>query len=130
MTNPNYESPYDIIETIKTEYRKGLKEKLVGIYLHGSLAMGCFHPNISDIDFLVIVNERLRDEGEGETFSEGMMAGFRNGLLVAMIFGFTVYIIKYRKVMNDDKQLRLAYNKENDERRQQMPYFNYLLVRL
>lgn len=62
----------------------------------------------------------LTNEGEGETFSEGMMAGFRNGLLVAMIFGFTVYIIKYRRVMNDDKQLRFAYNRENDERRQQI----------
>jgi len=62
----------------------------------------------------------LTNEGEGETFGEGMMAGFRNGLLVAMIFGFTSYIIKYRKVMNDEKQLRLAYNRENDERRQQI----------
>ena len=62
----------------------------------------------------------LTNEGEGETFGEGMMAGFRNGLLVAMIFGFTIYIIKYRKVMNDEKQLRLAYNRENDERRQQI----------
>jgi len=62
----------------------------------------------------------LTNEGEGETFSEGMMAGFRNGLLVAMIFLFTVYIIRYRNVMNDDKQLRLAYNKENDERRQKI----------
>src|SRR6056297_2575587 len=62
----------------------------------------------------------MTNEGEGETFSEGMMAGFRNGLLVAMIFGFTVSVIKYRKVMNDDKQLRLAYNQENDERRKQI----------
>jgi len=62
----------------------------------------------------------LTNEGEGETFGEGMMAGFRNGLLVAMIFGFTIYIIKYRKVMNDEKQLRLAYNRENDERRQKI----------
>lgn len=75
---------------------------------------------IAAVIILVFSSVILTNEGEGETFSEGMMAGFRNGLLVAMIFGFTVYIIKYRKVMNDDKQLRLAYNRENDERRQQI----------
>ena len=69
---------------------------------------------------LVFSSVILTHEGEGETFSEGMMAGFQNGLLVAMIFLFTVYIIRYRKVMNNEKQLRLAYNRENDERRQQI----------
>ena len=29
-------------------------EKLTGIYLHGSLAMGCFHPEKSDIDLIVV----------------------------------------------------------------------------
>src|SRR3954462_12093068 len=32
-------------------------EQLVGIYLHGSLAMGCFNPNHSDLDLLVITAE-------------------------------------------------------------------------
>lgn len=31
---------------------------LVGVYLHGSAAMGCFHPARSDLDYLVV----LRDE--------------------------------------------------------------------
>ena len=30
-------------------------ENLTGVYLHGSLAMGCFQPEKSDIDFLVVL---------------------------------------------------------------------------
>lgn len=37
-------------------------ESLTGIYLHGSLAMGCFHPDKSDIDLIVIVEEDVSDE--------------------------------------------------------------------
>ena len=36
--------------------------KLTGIYLHGSLAMGCFHPDKSDIDLIVIVEEDISDK--------------------------------------------------------------------
>ncbi|CAM3719478.1 aminoglycoside adenylyltransferase domain-containing protein [Marinicrinis lubricantis] len=37
-------------------------DRLEGIYLHGSLAMNCFNPSGSDIDFIVIVNDRLTQE--------------------------------------------------------------------
>ena len=38
-------------------------ENLVGIYLHGSLAMESFNPVSSDVDLLVVVRDRLsRDE--------------------------------------------------------------------
>jgi len=36
-----------------------LKDKLVGIYLHGSLVMDCFNPEKSDIDVLVVINVEL-----------------------------------------------------------------------
>lgn len=39
-----------------------LSNNLVGIYLHGSLAMNCFNPDISDIDFLVVINKKLKKE--------------------------------------------------------------------
>jgi streptomycin 3"-adenylyltransferase len=32
---------------------------LTGIYLHGSLAYGCFNPTQSDIDLLVFTKERM-----------------------------------------------------------------------
>ncbi|MBE2236586.1 MAG: DUF4111 domain-containing protein [Caldilineaceae bacterium] len=34
-------------------------ENLLGLYLHGSLAMGCFHPGASDIDLVGITQEPL-----------------------------------------------------------------------
>src|SRR2546428_13430063 len=36
-----------------------LAEHLIGIYLHGSLAMGCFNPHHSDLDLLVITTTRM-----------------------------------------------------------------------
>lgn len=39
-----------------------LSGNLVGVYLHGSLAMGCFNPNKSDID-LIVVTEREPEAG-------------------------------------------------------------------
>jgi streptomycin 3"-adenylyltransferase len=36
-----------------------LADNLVGVYLHGSLAMGCFNPQSSDIDLLVAIQHSL-----------------------------------------------------------------------
>lgn len=45
------------------EFIKGvhkiLGERLIGIYLHGSLAMGCFNPASSDVDLLVATWEPM-----------------------------------------------------------------------
>ena len=41
--------------------REILKENLVGVYLHGSAAMGCFNPEKSDIDLIVVVEEPVPD---------------------------------------------------------------------
>ena len=38
-----------------------LGDNLVGVYLHGSLVMGCFNPQKSDIDLIVVVDEPLSD---------------------------------------------------------------------
>ena len=38
------------------------KDELCGIYLHGSAVMGCFNPQKSDVDLLVIVYNTLSDE--------------------------------------------------------------------
>ena len=35
---------------------------LVGIYLHGSLAMGCFNPAASDIDIIAVIDGSITDE--------------------------------------------------------------------
>jgi len=62
MRNLNPKNPYQILKQIKNEYKSILQDNLIGIYLHGSLAMGCFHPDISDIDFLVVVEKPLIKE--------------------------------------------------------------------
>lgn len=33
------------------------QDNLIGVYLHGSLAMGCFHPRQSDLDLLVLIQQ-------------------------------------------------------------------------
>jgi predicted nucleotidyltransferase len=43
-------------------FKEEMGNNLVGIYLHGSLAMGCFHPTKSDIDFLVVAEKELTAE--------------------------------------------------------------------
>jgi len=50
--------PYQVLNRIAGRYSDILKDNLVGIYLHGSLAMGCYTER-SDIDCLVVVNEPL-----------------------------------------------------------------------
>ena len=37
-------------------------EKLAGVYLHGSIAMGCFNPEKSDIDLMFVIENELTDE--------------------------------------------------------------------
>ncbi|MEG0775396.1 aminoglycoside adenylyltransferase domain-containing protein [Clostridium sp.] len=50
-----------ILNVISTKYKEILESNLVGIYVHGSIAFNCFNWNKSDIDFLVVVNEKLSE---------------------------------------------------------------------
>jgi predicted nucleotidyltransferase len=47
------------IETLIAEIQRILEGALTGIYLHGSLAMGCFNPARSDLDVLVVTKRPL-----------------------------------------------------------------------
>ncbi len=38
-----------------------LRDNLVGVYLHGSLVMGCFNPQKSDIDLIIVVDKPISD---------------------------------------------------------------------
>ena len=49
----------ELLQKIKTSYQAILSSKLTGIYVHGSIAFGCFRWDISDMDFLVVVNQPL-----------------------------------------------------------------------
>ncbi|MBQ2976591.1 MAG: DUF4111 domain-containing protein [Clostridia bacterium] len=48
-----------LMQIIKDRYALLLHDNLVGIYLHGSLAAGCFQWDVSDIDFLVVVRKSI-----------------------------------------------------------------------
>jgi predicted nucleotidyltransferase len=50
------------INNLLATFRQLLDENLIGIYLHGSLAMGCFNPTRSDLDLLVIMQHGMTVE--------------------------------------------------------------------
>lgn len=52
----------ELLEKIKNEYSEILKDNLVGIYLHGSIVFGYFNPEKSDVDFIVVIKNRLNYE--------------------------------------------------------------------
>ena len=52
----------EITETFTKQSRQILDDRLVGIYLHGSAVMGCFSPDKSDVDLLVVVNSTVPDD--------------------------------------------------------------------
>ena len=41
-----------------------LRENLVGIYLHGSIALNAFRWNVSDVDFLLVVQSESSDDAK------------------------------------------------------------------
>ncbi len=51
----------DITSAFAAAARSILSGNLVGVYLHGSAAMGCYNPAVSDLDFIVVVRELLSD---------------------------------------------------------------------
>lgn len=51
-----------ITEVFVRQCKEILGENLVGVYLHGSAAMGCFNETKSDIDLLVVVDQELTDD--------------------------------------------------------------------
>ncbi len=51
----------NLLDEIVDKSKKILKEDLTGIYLHGSLVMGCFNPDKSDIDLIIVINNSITD---------------------------------------------------------------------
>jgi len=47
----------EFVLTLQGEIKEVCNRNIIGIYLHGSLAMGGFNPNKSDIDILVVTKE-------------------------------------------------------------------------
>ncbi|MDP2860969.1 MAG: DUF4111 domain-containing protein [bacterium] len=48
-----------LLDDIADKIEKLLGDNFVGLYVHGSIAMNCFNPLISDIDFLIVIREKI-----------------------------------------------------------------------
>lgn len=57
-----YSGYQNLLDSLIRQSREILGEQLLGIYLHGSAAMGCFHAARSDIDLLTVVERCLSSQ--------------------------------------------------------------------
>ncbi len=51
----------DLLQRFTDQSKEILSDNLVGVYLHGSAVMGCFNPQKSDIDLIIVVKKTLSD---------------------------------------------------------------------
>jgi streptomycin 3"-adenylyltransferase len=58
------------VSRVVSALRSRLEKDLAGIYLHGSLAMGCFNPSVSDVDLLVVIQTGLSVEAQKSIMEE------------------------------------------------------------
>ena len=65
--------PTQIIDGFVSESERIIADNLVGIYLHGSAVMGCYNPEKSDLDFIVVVKETMTDDVK-QTFMDMVVA--------------------------------------------------------
>ena len=56
----------ELLKRFTNESKRIIGDDLAGIYLHGSLAMGCFNPDRSDIDLIVVTYGPLSFEVKRE----------------------------------------------------------------
>ena len=49
----------DVTKQIDEWLRDILKDNYVGVYFHGSLRLGSFNPNKSDLDFIIVIKEKI-----------------------------------------------------------------------
>jgi hypothetical protein len=61
-----YPTPYvdvnELVDVLKCEVAGILRDRYIGMYIHGSLAIGDFDPHRSDIDFVVVTDDELSSE--------------------------------------------------------------------
>ena len=55
-------SVQDVLDHFVAISQKIIGHRLTGVYLHGSMAMGCFHADKSDIDLIVIIEDDLTNQ--------------------------------------------------------------------
>ena len=53
-------------ERLAERLKAALGDDLVGVYLHGSMALGGFNPQLSDLDVLAVTRRRTSDDEKRE----------------------------------------------------------------
>lgn len=65
MNRYRYPTPYDDVNIVLRHFEERIRtildSQFLGMYLYGSLALGDFDPPTSDIDFIVVTEERIAD---------------------------------------------------------------------
>ena len=52
----------NILDKIVDKSKQIFGAELTGVYLHGSMALGCFQPDKSDIDFIIVIKDNITDK--------------------------------------------------------------------
>ena len=78
-----------VLEEHLSLLQSNLGDKLIGVYVHGSAAMGGFTPHQSDLDYLAIVSSPLAPD-ERKRLSEGFLglhgtSGFSKGVEMSIV---------------------------------------------
>ncbi len=66
------QSIHNLLHELTEATKDALGDNLVGIYLHGSLAMGCFNPYKSGLDLIVVVKHNMSVENR-QLFAQMML---------------------------------------------------------
>ncbi len=105
---PVLEQQVDILKRV-------LKEKLTGVYVHGSAVMGGFNPRHSDLDYLVLIAAPLTPEEREQLSSELLLiygtSGFKKGVEMSVVVDKFAgkdfrYPTPYEFHMGTEEQLR------------------------
>ena len=105
--------PSEILSIIGNEYHTILGNNLCGIYIHGSLAFGCFNWSKSDIDFLVVVYNPL-----SQTQKEALIRSLLRLNPVAPPKGFEMSVVLYHdcRAFHYPTPFQLHFSKAHIER--------------
>ncbi|MBM7578538.1 streptomycin 3'-adenylyltransferase [Jeotgalibacillus terrae] len=86
MNQPNRSVIDPFLSTLQNKISHILQNNLTGIYIHGSLAMGGFNPNHSDIDLLVVTEEPISVETKRELAGFFLMQSNRSAYPIEVSF--------------------------------------------
>ncbi len=110
----------EILSEVVHLHREILGENLTGIYIHGSLAFGCCHPDRSDVDFLTVTG-RAPTLAEKRTLLERLILleanaprkGFEMSVVLAEHCRHFIYPTPYE--LHYSKMHRNAFLSDPDE---------------